>query len=357
MNKRRKILVISLVALLVAGAAIAFLLHRAVFSCNIQDQSYDYWITTDKEIAFQKYIYIPTGSDYEDVLRILDENKVLKNKKSFDWIAKIKNYPHRIRSGKYRIDRKMSNNDLINRLRSGNQEAVDFTFNNIRTKEQFAKRVSEQLEMDASDLLDLLNDNDFLAAYQVNFQTALTIFIPNTYKVWWNTSAEDFVQKMYREYEKFWTAERKEKVAAISLTPTEVIILASIVEEENHRRDEQSRIAGVYINRLKMGMPLQADPTLKFAWNDFAITRVLNHHKEINSPYNTYKITGLPPGLIRIPSPSCVDEVLNYEKHNYLYMCAKEDFSGYHNFAATLSQHNANAAKYHNALNQLRIKN
>jgi len=135
-----------------------------------------------------------------------------------------------------------------------------------------------------------------------------------------------------------------------------VIILASIVEEENHRRDEQSRIAGLYINRLRIGMPLQADPTLKFAWNDFSLKRVLDYHKEIASPYNTYKITGLPAGAIRIPSPGCVDEVLNYEKHNYLYMCAKEDFSGYHNFSVTYTEHLSNAAKYHNALNKRKIK-
>ena len=343
MKKRTKILITTMVPLLIAGATVACLLHRAAFSNNVRLRS-------------SICIYIPTGAAYSDVLAVLKENKVLKNEKSFEYIAKIKKYPTRIRAGKYRIDQKMSNNELVNRLRSGRQEAVDFTFNNIRTKEQFANRVAEQLEMNSTDLLDLLNDNDFLAAYHLNSQTALTIFIPNTYKVWWNTSAEDFVKKMYREYGKFWTEERREKAAAIGLSPTEVVILASIVEEENHRRDEQARIAGLYINRLKMGMPLQADPTLKFAWNDFALKRVLDCHKEIDSPYNTYKIAGLPPGAIRIPSPSCVDAVLHYEKHNYLYMCAKEDLSGYHNFSVTYSQHQANAAKYHNTLNKNKIK-
>jgi UPF0755 protein len=343
MNKRIKILIISGLSLFVAGGIVAGFLYRAAFSCNVQGQS-------------PTYIYIPTGSDYEDVLRILEENKVLKNKKTFEWLAKTKRYPNRIRAGKYRIDLKMSNNELVNRLRSGNQEAVDFKFNNIRTKEQFAKRVAEQLEMTEAELLDLLNDDYFLNAYNLNTETALTIFIPNTYKIWWNTSAKDFFKKMRGEYEKFWTEERKAKAAKIPLTPTETIILASIVEEENHLRDEQARIAGVYINRLKIGMPLQADPTVKFACGDFALKRILNHHIAVNSPYNTYQIAGLPPGPIRIPTPSCVDEVLNYERHNYLYMCAKEDFSGYHNFAANLSQHTANAAKYHNALNKNRIK-
>ena len=338
-----KVLIISILSLLIAGGGIVCFLYRAAFSSNTQLQS-------------PTYIHIPTGSDYDDVLSILDENKVLKNKKSFERIAKIKQYPKRIRSGRYRIDLKMSNNELVNRLRSGSQEAVDFTFNNIRTKEQFANRVAEQLEMDAMDLLDLLNDNDFLSTYHLYSETALSIFIPNTYKIWWNTSAEDFVKRMYREYEQFWTEKRKEKAAQIPLTPTEVIILASIVEEENHRKDEQARIAGVYINRLKIRMPLQADPTLVFACGDFTIQRVLNYHKEIISPYNTYKIAGLPPGSIRIPSPSCVDEVLNYEKHNYLYLCAKEDFSGYHNFATTLSQHEINAKKYRNELNKRKIK-
>ena len=343
MNQRIKVLIISIFLLLIAGGATACFLYRAAFSNNIQAQS-------------PIYIYIPTGADYEEVLLLLEENKVLKNKKSFEQIAKIKKYPNRVRSGKYRIEKKMSNNELVNRLRSGAQEAVDFTFNNIRTQEQFAKRVAEQLEMDAIDLLDLLNDNEFLAPYHLTTATVLTIFIPNTYKIWWNTSAEDFVKKMHREYEKFWTEQRKGKAATIQLTPTEIIILASIVEEENHRRDEQARIAGLYLNRLKMEMPLQADPTVKFALNDFERKRLLYSDLEINSPYNTYKIAGLPPGPIRIPSPSCVDEVLNYEKHNYLFMCAREDFSGYHNFAVTHAQHAANAAKYHQALNRNKIK-
>jgi UPF0755 protein len=344
MNKVTKTLMLIAVFLLVAAAVIACLFYRAAFSNNVSPQS-------------PTYIYIPTGAVYEDVLEILDENKVLKNKQSFQWVAKLKKYPKRVRSGRYRIYEGMSNNELVNRLRSGNQEAVDFTFNNIRTKEQFAKRVAEQLEMNAADLLDLLNDNDFLSAYNVNSQTVLTLFIPNTYKIWWNTSAEDFVKRMAGQYALFWTAERKEKAAAIPLTPTEVIVLASIVEEENHRRDEQARIAGLYINRLKIGMRLQADPTVKFALNDFERKRLLYSDLETDSPYNTYQIAGLPPGPIRIPFPSCVDEVLNYEKHNYLFMCAKEDFSGYHNFAVTASQHAANAAKYHNALNLKRIKN
>jgi len=344
MNKHTKMLIIIAVFLLAAGAVFACMLHGAAFSNNMRLQS-------------AICIYIPTGSTYKDVLVILEENGVLKNKKSFERIAEIKKYPNRIRSGKYRIDEKMSNNELVNRLRSGCQEAVDFTFNNIRTKEQFAKRVAEQLEMNAENLLDLLNDTNFFTSYNVNAQTVLTIFVPNTYKIWWNTSAEDFVKKMYQEYAIFWTEKRKEKAAQIPLTPTEVIILASIVEEENHRRDEQARIAGLYINRLKKGMRLQADPTVKFALNDFERKRLLYSDLEVNSPYNTYQTAGLPPGPIRIPSPTCVDEVLNYENHNYLYMCAKEDFSGYHNFATTLSQHNANAAKYHNALNIKRIKN
>jgi len=343
MKKGIKTLIFIAVLLVAAGTAIACFLRWAAFSNNILPQS-------------ATYIYIPTGASYGDVAAILDENRVLKNKKTFEWVAKIKQYPNRVRAGKYRIDRQMTNNALVNRLRSGSQEAVNFTFNNIRTKEQFANRVAEQLELNSSDLLDLLNDNDFLSAYNLHSQTALTMFIPNTYKIWWNTSAEDFVKKMHREYEKFWTDERKEKAAKIPLTPVEVVILASIVEEENHRRDEQARIAGLYINRLRIGMPLQADPTLKFAWNDFSLKRVLDYHKEIVSPYNTYKITGLPAGAIRIPSPSCVDAVLNYEKHNYLYMCAKEDFSGYHNFSVSYSEHLSNAAKYHNALNKNKIK-
>jgi len=340
---RKKIIISIFILFILAGTVALYLAYKVIFANNISSQSPD-------------CLYIKTGSTYNQVIGLLKEKNVLKNMKTFRLVSEWKKYPQKVKSGRYAIKPKMNNNELVNMLRSGNQEAVDFTFNNIRTKKQFAQKVSQQLEIDAKDLLDLLNDNIFLHSYNLNTETALAIFIPNTYKIWWNISCDEFIKKMYVEYEKFWTKERKQKAADINLNPVEISILASIVEEENHRTDEQARIAGVYINRLKKGIPLQADPTIKFALHDFGIKRLLYTDLEIDSPYNTYKYAGLPPGPIRIPSLTCIDKVLNYEQHNYIFMCAKEDFSGYHNFAVTLSEHTANAAKYHNALNQNRIK-
>ena len=340
---KKKIIIFVLLFFCLMGVMTTYFVYKTIFVDNVSSQA-------------PIYLYIKTGSTYNQVIDLLEEKKIIKNLKTFQLVAKWKKYPQKVKSGRYAIKPKMNNNELVNMLRSGNQEAVNFTFNNVRTKEQFVQKVSQQLEIDAEDLLNLLNDNHFLRSYNLNTETALSLFIPNTYQLWWNTSCEKFIKKMYNEYERFWTKERRQKAADINLSPVEISILASIVEEENHRTDEQARIAGVYINRLKKGIPLQADPTVKFALRDFARKRLLYADLEINSPYNTYKYTGLPPGVIRIPSPTCIDKVLNYEQHNYIFMCAKEDFSGYHNFAVTLSEHTANAAKYHNALNTNKIK-
>ncbi|MDR0367589.1 MAG: endolytic transglycosylase MltG [Bacteroidales bacterium] len=335
--------IIIVVAVVLIGAGFAACAYRTVFSNNILPQA-------------SAFIYIQTGSSFDDVMKILKTEQILKDEHTFCWVAKQKNYIPHVKAGRYRIKQKMNNNELVNMLRSGRQEAVHFTFNNIRTKEQLVKRVADQLETDPNELLSLLNNNEKLKPHNVNTETALTLFIPNTYQMWWNTSADDFVKKMHKASQTFWTESRCEKAQKAGLSPTEVIILASIVEEENHRTNEQPRIAGVYINRLKKGMLLQADPTVKFALQDFGKKRILKKDLETESPYNTYKHVGLPPGPVRIPSPTAIDAVLDYEKHNYFYMCAKDDLSGYHNFAATLAQHHANAAKYHQALNRRKIK-
>ncbi|MDR2408747.1 MAG: endolytic transglycosylase MltG [Bacteroidales bacterium] len=317
--------------------------HKIIFGNNI---SFD----------ATPYLYIKTGSTYDDVLKLLEKENIVKSVKTFQTVAHFKKYPQKVKSGRYSIRQGMSNNELINMLRSGQQAAVHFTFNNIRTKEQFVQRVAQQLETDYDSLLSLLNNDAELEKYHVNKENVLTVFIPNTYQLWWNTSVDGFVARMYREYQKFWNKERLKKAAEINLSPTEVIILASIVEEENHRSDEQAKIAGVYVNRLKKDMYLQADPTIKYALQDFGRKRLLYVDLEVNSPYNTYKYTGLPPGPVRIPSPNCIDNVLNYEKHHYLFMCAKEDFSGYHNFGRTAAEHGVNVDKYHKALNRNKIK-
>ncbi len=302
-----------------------------------------------------EYLYVSTSMEYEELLVVIEKEKIIKNIQSFRQLADYKQLSQKYKAGRYRLEKDMSINDLVNMLRSGNQEAVKVIFNHIRTKEQLAQKISKQLELDANDLLNLLNDSIFLAQYNLNPETAISIFIPNTYELWWNTSATGFFERMYNEYEKYWNKERLTKADEIGLSPLQVIILASIVEEENYRTDEQARIAGVYMNRLKKGMLLQADPTIKFILGDFSVKRLLFEDLEIDSPYNTYMYTGLPPGPICIPEPSAIAAVLDYEKHNFLYMCAKEDFSGYHNFAVSTRQHAINANKYHRALNKMKI--
>jgi UPF0755 protein len=343
MSKKAVIITSLLLFLLLIGTITMYFAYKVIFTDNVS-------------MGSPVYIYIKTASTYDDVVELMKKENVLKNIKTFQWLSSLKKYPQRVKAGRYCIKQGMSNNELVNLLRSGRQEAVNFTFNNIRTKEQFVERVSQQLEMDYDSLLLLLNNDKKLEKYGVNKDNVLTVFIPNTYQFWWNTSPDEFVKRMYREYRKFWNGERMAKATEMQLSPTEITILASIVEEENHRTEEQARIAGVYINRLNKGMYLQADPTIKFALQDFGRKRLLYVDLKVNSPYNTYKHTGLPPGTIRIPSPTCIDKVLNYEKHNYLFMCAREDFSGYHNFAVTAAGHSVNVSKYHKALNRNKIK-
>lgn len=339
-----KILLIIFLLVIVVGAAGAYWLWEQIYGANV--------LVDKKENA---YIFVPTGSSFEDLKDTLYHNDLIKNRKTFEWIAAQKGLANRVKAGKYAISPNMSNDALINMLRAGQQVPVNVTFNNIRTKERLAERISETLEMDSTQLVYLLNDPVFLKRYGKTPETALTLFIPNTYHFFWNTAAEEFVARMKKEYDKFWNPERLAKAENIGLSPDEAVVLASIVQEESNKNDEKARIAGVYMNRIKSKWPLQADPTLKFALGDFTIRRVLDEHKEIDSPYNTYKNLGLPPGPICIPDIVSVDAVLNYELHGYYYFCAKDDMSGYHVFSATLTQHNINAKKYHNALNRLKI--
>jgi UPF0755 protein len=261
-----------------------------------------------------------------------------------------------VHPGKYKISEGMSNNALVNELRSGNQEPVKITFNNIRKKEELAGKLSKMLEPDSAHLLEAFNDEDLETKYGFNRENILAMLVPNTYSMYWNTTAEDFIARMAKEYKSFWNDDRKEKAKALNMTQTQVMILASIVEKETPVEADKPIIAGVYINRLKKNIPLEADPTLIWAANDFTIKRVLNVHKQIESPYNTYKHKGLPPGPIDIPSVSSIDAVLNYTKHDYLYFCAKEDLSGYSSFAKTLDEHMKNARRYQNELNRRNIR-
>lgn len=312
-------------------------------------------ISFSRDVA-EKYIYIPTDADFIDVVTILSENGLLINANSFEWLAKQKKYDTNIKPGRYKINRDLNNNELINLLRSGRQTPVKVRFNNLRTKEQLAGKIAIQIEADSVSILDYITDIMFQKKLGLNDDNLVCIFLPNTYEFYWNTSAEEFVDRMLKEYSVFWNSKRKEKAEYINLSSYEVSILASIVEKEQSIRiDERKKIAGLYLNRLRRGMRLESDPTLIFALGDFSIKRVLNKDKKVDSPYNTYMYLGLPPGPICIPSINAIDAVLNAESHDFIFMCAKEDFSGYHNFSKTYVKHLFNARKYHTALNKRRI--
>ena len=300
-------------------------------------------------------LYIYSNDDFETIKNKLYSDSLVINKKSFEWVAKKLDYPKYIKSGHYIIKDGMSNRHLLNMLRSGSQTPVKFTFNNIRTLEQLAARIDEQLELDSLAVLNAIKGNATLKEIGFDKENFAALFIPNTYELYWNIDANEFVEKMINEYNKFWNEERINKAKSLNITPIEASILASIVDKETTKVSEMPRIAGVYINRLKKNWALQADPTLVFAIGDFEIKRVLDIHKEIESPYNTYKYIGLPPGPICIPSIAAIDAVLNAEKHKYFYFCANSDMSGYHVFARNMKEHNMNAEKYRKALNKRRI--
>ena len=301
------------------------------------------------------FLCIPDSSTFIDVTRLLDKDAHVLSITTFKQVAGLLQYGEKIRAGRYALKSGMNNFQLIRILRSGRQTPVRLTFNNIRTKEQLAARLSSQLMADSTDILKLMNDSEFLTKYHVNPSTSISLFIPNTYEIFWNINAKDLFKRMDREYSNFWTEERKTKAASIPLSPTEVSTLASIVEEETNNKHDRPMVAGLYINRLKAGMPLQADPTVKFALGDFSIKRILFGHLRTNSPYNTYKNRGLPPGPIRVATPEGIDAVLNYNHHKFIYMCASETLNGEHKFAKTWAEHQVNAKKYRKELDERMI--
>ena len=298
---------------------------------------------------------IPTGSSYNNVLDTLNANLIIKNKKAFNWLVKKKKYPDLIKSGKYVVNKPMSINELIDMLRAGNQAPIRVTFNNIRSMEQLAGRFSKQLEIDSTDFMMFFSDTSNYIKNGFTKENIISIFIPNTYEFYWNTDAKGIYTRMLTEYNKFWNLDRMAKAEKLGLSRTDVSIIASIIDDEVLKKEEKPIIAGVYLNRLKRGMLLQACPTIKFAMNDFTITRVLYKHLEFESPYNTYKYKGLPPGPIGCASIEGIDATLNAEDHDYLFFAAKADFSGYHNFSKTLLQHNRYAAEYQRELDRRRI--
>ena len=304
----------------------------------------------------QEYLYIHTGSDFNDVFKTIKDEKVVKDTTTFLWAAQNMDYPGKVKPGRYRLKKGMSNRRLINMLKSGNQEPVKIAFQNVRLKQTLAGLVANKLETDSISIMKLLDSASYVEKLGFDTNSVYSMFIPNSYEIYWNTSAEKFVGRMHDEYQKFWNKDRQAKAQEIGLTPVQVSVLASIVDAEALHDREMPAIAGLYMNRLHKGMHLEADPTVIFANNDFNIHRVLNKHLLKVSPYNTYLNKGLPPGPIAMPSINAIEAVLNYTRHNYIYMCAKEDFSGYHAFAATLQEHLVNARKFQKALNDRNIK-
>ncbi|MBW6490228.1 MAG: endolytic transglycosylase MltG [Lentimicrobium sp.] len=333
----------TLLLLLIIGAA-GWKTYNLFFESNVY---------TGSQPEF--FVQIPTGSKFEDVKEILYTNGLIINRKNFEHVSKFKKYKNAVKPGRYKVTDQMGNLELVGLLRSGNQTALNVIFNNIRTPEQLASHIASQIEADSASIIMLINDSLFLDSLGVTRNSVFSILIPNTYEFYWNTSAKAFLERMKRESEKFWSGERSNLLDKIKMNRHEVITLASIVEKETNKNDEKARVAGVYMNRIKQGWLLEADPTLVFAHGDFEIKRVLNIHKLIDSPYNTYMYRGLPPGPICLPSISAIDAVLNYENHDYMFFCASDDFSGYHSFARTLEQHGINASRYRAALNRRNI--
>ncbi|HCM58898.1 MAG TPA: endolytic transglycosylase MltG [Bacteroidales bacterium] len=300
-------------------------------------------------------IYVPTGSDFNALTDTIESTGVLRSRGSFVLTSRLKSFGRSVKPGSYILNPGMSNNAMVNMLRSGQQSPVNVTFNNIRTLEELAGRIGGQIEADSADISAFFADEANYMDDGFDRRTLISVFIPDTYQLYWSVDARGFYRRMLKEYRDYWTAERKALAEEKGLTPVEVSVLASIVDEEVSKADEKPRIAGVYLNRLRVGMPLQADPTVKFAVNDFSLRRVLNRHLEVDSPYNTYKYAGLPPGPIRCPSRSGLESVLNPEKHEYLFFVAKFNGSGYHHFSRTLAEHNRYAASYRSELNRRRI--
>jgi UPF0755 protein len=342
---RKKILII-LAVLMAIGGVMLYKAYAGLYAPNVK-------LDKDKKA----YIYIRSGDQFADVMKTIRESGYIKNYNTFEFFALKKEYDKKVKPGKYLISRGMSNNELINMLKAGNQVPVRLTLNLEQNMPEIAGVLSRNLEPDSAELLALLTNEDTARYYGFEKETFIAMFVPNTYEFYWATPSRKVLGRFADEYRKFWNEERRARAKAMDMDPTEVATLASIVMKETVKMADSRKIAGVYINRIKMGMALQADPTLKYAANDFTITRVLNVHKQIDSPYNTYIYRGLPPGPICMASGPFIDAVLNYEQHKYLYFCAKEDFSGYSNFAETYDQHQVNARRYQKALDARGIMN
>ncbi len=339
----RKIVLAVIIIFLAVGSFVGYNYYQKIYSENVVKSG---------------FLYIGSKANSEDTEKQLSQ--FVKNIDDFNWVARLKKMKQ-IRPGRYQLAKGMTNNDLANLLRSGKQAAVKVSFNNQNTLEKLAGRIATQIEADSLSLLNAFRDKKFISQQGISDAQTLQLFIPNTYEFFWNTTAEQFRERMVKEYNRFWNANRKAKAKALNMTPSEVITLASIVQKETAKVVERPTVAGMYVNRLKLGMLLQADPTVVYMLKqkygqDFVVKRVLYKDLKIESPYNTYLNKGLPPSLIAMPDISSIDAVLNYEKHQYLYMCVNIDKIGYHTFSKGLREHNRNASRYHRWLNKQGIR-
>ncbi|MFK8298067.1 endolytic transglycosylase MltG [Capnocytophaga cynodegmi] len=346
MYLKRIILVASVIGVVILGI-FSYFLYNAVLSPNTNFQ--------EKEVT----IYIPTGSNFNEVIHKI--SPYLSDIETFKRVAIQKKYAHNVKAGKYIIKRGSNNNDIVNTLRSKNVP-IKLTFNNQDRLQDLAGRISQQIEADSLSLLKSFLETSFLSENQFSDKDAITMYLPNTYEFFWNTSAEQFRDRMLKEYNRFWTEEKKLKAENQNLSPKQVSVLASIVQKETAQVSERSRVAGVYLNRLKSNILLQADPTVIFAIKehsgnyDTIIRRVLNRDLEIDSPYNTYKYAGLPPAPIAMPDVSSIEAVLNPEKHDFFYFVADIEKPGFHKFARTYNQHLINSKAYHQWINSQGIR-
>ena len=339
--KNLKNLMIIAALLAVVGAYFGWDYYKMYFASNVPSQLQD------------EFVCFPTGSKFDDVVKILNDKGFIEDEATFRAASDRMNYKeNKIRSGRWKIKGGWGNKQLVQHLRSGEQATVKVVLNYERQVENIAAKAARFIECDSVSIYEKMNDQTFLASIGYNKDDLMSIFIPNSYDMYWNSTPEKFIERMVKESNTFWDKnDRRDKAKALNLTEKEVYSLASIVEKESNNMDERPTIAGAYLNRLKINMKLQADPTCVFATKDFATKRVTNAHLLFDSPYNTYLHTGLPPGPISIASPSSIDAVLNHEKHNYIFFCAKPDNSGTHAFAETFAQHNVNVAKYINWIN------
>lgn len=336
MNSPRRLIIFLILSILLI--TFSFYIWQMVYTPNV---------LVGKE---DRVLIIPNDATFKSVQKILHEGNYVQDLISFSFLARLMSYDEKIMPGRYVLRSGMTNLQLVKLLRTGKQEPVKITFNNVRLTKDLSEKITRNTGLRAEEFEVALIKFAMNNRYGFNKDNILTMFIPNTYEVYFNVTSEQLIERMHDEYEIFWDSVRNEKANKIGLTPIEVSILASIVKAETVKKDEANIIAGLYLNRLKKGIALQADPTLVFAVGDFSLKRVLNEHKEIDSPYNTYKYPGLPPGPINMPDVHYIDAVLDYYQSNYYYMCAREDFSGYHNFTNSFEEHMRNAARYQKAL-------